>query len=130
MCVLVVLVTLYLLQSPEFWKMVVNVVHALLLMGSWQAIQGLGVWVGRLVGATPPFITAAEEQAKSSYEAACEEYLKALELLQASSANEKDHTHKSILAIKIQFIVNRVSLCRNGLTCAPRSSCLPAIDDL
>ncbi len=92
--------------------MVVNVVHALLLMGSWQAIQGLGVWVGRLVGAPPPFIMAAEEQAKSSYEAACEEYLKALELLQASSTNEKDlgsPTHKSVLAVKIQFIVNRVS---------------------
>ena len=45
--------------------MTVNVVHALLLMGAWQAIQGLGVWVGRLVGVTPPFIMAAEEQAKS-----------------------------------------------------------------
>ena len=91
--------------------MVVNVVHALLLMGAWQAIQGLGVWVGRLVGATPPFIVAAEEQAKSNYEVACEEYLKALEPLQAS-ANEKDLGNsalKTILAIKIQFIVNRVS---------------------
>ncbi len=45
--------------------MVVNVVHALLLMGSWQAIQGLGVWVGQLVGEVPAFIMAAEEQAKS-----------------------------------------------------------------
>lgn len=52
-------------QNPEFWKMVVNVVHALLLMGSWQAIQGLGVWVERLVGEVPSFMVAAEEQAKS-----------------------------------------------------------------
>ena len=45
--------------------MVVSVVHALLLMGSWQAIQGMGVWLGRLVGVTPTWIMAAEEQAKS-----------------------------------------------------------------
>lgn len=93
--------------------MVVNVTHALLLMGSWQTIQGLGVWVGRMVGAIPPFIMAAEEQAKSSYETACEEYLKALNALQLS-ASEKDHggpsSHlKTVLAVKIQFIVNRVS---------------------
>ncbi len=92
--------------------MVVNVVHALLLMGSWQTIQGLGVWVGRMVGVTPPFIVAAEEQAKSSYETACEEYLKALETLQVS-VNEKEHgipsPQKAVLALKIQFIVNRVS---------------------
>ena len=48
--------------------MVVNVVHALLLMGSWQSIQGLRVWVGRLVGVAPIFILAAEEQAKSRCE--------------------------------------------------------------
>lgn len=45
--------------------MVVSVVHALLMIGSWQAVQGLGVWLGQVVGFIPPWILAAEEQAKS-----------------------------------------------------------------
>lgn len=48
--------------------MVVNVVHALLMMGSWQTIQGLGVWLGKVVGVIPPWMLAAEEQAKSRSE--------------------------------------------------------------
>ena len=47
--------------------MVVNVVHALLLNGSWQAIRGIGVWLKRKIGVTPPWIMAAEEQGKSRY---------------------------------------------------------------
>ncbi len=47
-----------------------------------------------------------------SYESACEEYLKALELLQ-KTAGEQDHGNpalKAITSIKIQFVVNRVSM--------------------
>lgn len=47
--------------------MLVNVVHALLLLGSWEAIRGVGVWVKTLRGQTPPWIVAAEAQAKSRY---------------------------------------------------------------
>jgi len=45
--------------------MVVNVVHAMLMMGAWQALQGLGVWLGGLLGSIPQWIMAAEEQAKA-----------------------------------------------------------------
>ena len=53
------------LQTVEFWKMLVQVVQALLMLGSWEAIRGLGVWVKILRGQTPPWIVAAEAQAKS-----------------------------------------------------------------
>ena len=49
----------------DFWKMLVQVVHALLMLGSWEAIRGLGVWVKNIQGQTPPWIVAAEAQAKS-----------------------------------------------------------------
>ena len=45
--------------------MAVNVVHALLMMGSWQTIKGLGVWLEQVIGVSPLWILAAEEQAKS-----------------------------------------------------------------
>ncbi len=45
--------------------MAVNVIHALLMMGAWQALQGVGVWLGRQLGSIPPWIVAAEEQAKA-----------------------------------------------------------------
>ena len=47
--------------------MLVHVVHALLQLGSWEAIRGMGVWVKSLRGQTPPWIVAAEAQAKSKY---------------------------------------------------------------
>jgi len=45
--------------------MLVNVVHAMLLTGSWEAIRGMGVWVKQFLGVTPPWIVAAEADAKS-----------------------------------------------------------------
>ena len=47
--------------------MLVQVVQALLMLGSWQSIRGVGVWVKNLRGQTPPWIVAAEAQAKSRY---------------------------------------------------------------
>lgn len=44
--------------------MLVNVVHALLLVKSWEAIRGMGVWLQGIVGQTPSWIIAAEAQAK------------------------------------------------------------------
>ena len=59
---------------------------------------GRGAWL-----TPPPFLC--------SYETACEEYLKALEELQKMSA-EKEQTgspsFKSVLAVQMQFVVNRV----------------------
>ena len=54
-------------QTPEFWKMLVNVVHALLLTGSWEGICGMGAWVKKSLGATPPWVVATEAQAKSRW---------------------------------------------------------------
>ena len=51
--------------------MLVHVVHALLQLGSWEAIRGMGVWIKSLRGQTPPWIVAAEAQAKSKYVRAC-----------------------------------------------------------
>ena len=45
--------------------MLVHVVHALLQLGSWEAIRGMGAWMKSLRGQTPPWIVAAEAQAKS-----------------------------------------------------------------
>ena len=59
--------SLLLHQTPEFWKMLVNVVHALLLTGSWEGIRGMGAWVKKSLGATPPWVVAAEAQAKSRW---------------------------------------------------------------
>ena len=47
--------------------MLVHVVHALLQLGSWEAIRGMGAWMKSLRGQTPPWIVAAEAQAKSKY---------------------------------------------------------------
>ena len=47
--------------------MLVNVVQALLLMGAWQDIRGVGIWVQKTVGPIPPWIVAAEAHAKSWY---------------------------------------------------------------
>ncbi len=45
--------------------MLVNVIHALLLSGSWHSIRGMGAWVQNIVGHIPSWIIAAEAQAKS-----------------------------------------------------------------
>lgn len=47
--------------------MLVNVVYALLLTGSWEGIRGMGAWVKKSLGATPPWIMAAEAHAKSRW---------------------------------------------------------------
>ena len=47
--------------------MLVHVVHSLLQLGSWEAIRGMGVWMKSLRGQTPPWMVAAEAQAKSKY---------------------------------------------------------------
>ena len=44
-----------------------NVVHAMLLTGSWEAIRGMGVWLKQNLGITPPWIVAAEADAKSRW---------------------------------------------------------------
>ena len=98
------------LKSPEFWKMLVQVVHALCQLNSWEAIRGIGVWLKLLISSTPPWITAAELHAKGSYESACEEYLKALEMLPSSTMGSSD----AINAPVIEFIVNRVRWSKIG----------------
>lgn len=40
----------------------------------------MGVWLKGITGTPPLWITAAESQAKGSFEAACEDYVKSLEL--------------------------------------------------
>ena len=44
-----------------------------------------------------------------SYETACEEYIKALEILCSTEEENMSSSHKSINAPVIAFIVNRVS---------------------
>ena len=155
--------------------MLVNVVYALLLTGSWEGIRGMGAWVKKSLGATPPWIMAAEAHAKSrwgtmiqwlegcpshslpfhllplpphpllppsvlplpliflplplshwpsfppspvflssppslsySYETACEEYIKALDLLHSPEDSELGPSQKTANAPIINFIVNRV----------------------
>ena len=84
--------------------MLVQVVHALCQLNSWEAIRGIGVWLKHLISSTPLWISAAESHAKGSYESACEEYLKALEMLPSSTMGSSD----AINAPVIEFIVNRV----------------------
>ena len=56
------------------------VIHAMLQMNSWEAIRGLWVWLKQMIGSTPLWITAAEAHAMGSFETACDEYIKALEV--------------------------------------------------
>lgn len=56
------------------------VIHALIQLNSWEAIRGMGVWLKGITGAPPLWIAAAEAQAKGSFESACEDYIKSLEL--------------------------------------------------
>ena len=44
--------------------MLVNVIHALLLVKSWEAIRGMGGWLQMIIGQIPSWIIAAEAQAK------------------------------------------------------------------
>ena len=82
--------------------MLVHVVHDLIQLNSWEAIRGLGVWLKEVTGSTPHWILAAEAQAKGSFETACEEYRKALELLHVPSGGDVD-------SFVMEFINNRVS---------------------
>ena len=56
------------LQSVEFWQMLVSVVKALLTMGSWEAIHGLADWCQMRTGTKPLWIQGAEAQAKGRYD--------------------------------------------------------------
>ena len=51
-------------QTPEFWRMMIQVISALLLTGDWETIRGMGVWMKHNVGTTPHWMIAAEAQAK------------------------------------------------------------------
>ena len=74
----------------------------MLQLNSWEAIRGMGVWVKPLVGSTPLWITAAEAHAKGSFETACDEYSKALEVIPSGDTDP-------LSAPVVEFIVNRVS---------------------
>ena len=75
----------------------------------------MGVWLKPLVGSTPLWISAAEEHAKGSFETACEEYVKALELIPSGSMDAD-----LLNAPVVEFIVNRVSdeLYGGHMTCS------------
>ena len=47
--------------------MLVEVVYALLLMGDWEAIRGMGAWMKHTVGTIPPWIVATEAHAKARF---------------------------------------------------------------
>ena len=80
------------------------VIHAMLQMNSWEAIRGLGVWLKQMIGSTPLWITAAEAHAKGSFETACDEYIKALEVIPSGTVDSD-----LLNAPVVDFIVNRVS---------------------
>ena len=82
--------------------MLVHVIHALIQLNSWEAIRGMGIWLKDLVGTTPLWITAAESHAKGSYETACTDYRKSLEMI--STGRDAD-------APIVEFVINRVSWC-------------------
>ena len=67
------------------------------------------MWMKHQVGAAPPWIFAAEAHAKGCYESACEEYIKALEVIN-HSVESGDLVQRTINAPVVEFIINRVSL--------------------
>ena len=86
-------------------------VDALIQLNSWEAIRGIGVWLKPIIGTTPLWVTAAEAQAKGSYEAACESYRKAMEMLPPG---------RDIDGPVMDFIISKVSqysrLCTSFLS--------------
>ncbi len=91
--------------------MLVQVTYALLLMCDWETVHGLGVWLKHTLGTIPPWMVAAEAQAKGSYETACEEYVKALDVI-SHVVDTGDIAQKAINAPIVEFIVNQVrGLC-------------------
>ena len=48
--------------------MLVNVVKALVTMGSWEEVHGLAVWCQLRTGTKPLWIQGAEAQAKGRYD--------------------------------------------------------------
>eukprot|EP00731_Ephydatia_muelleri_P029201 Em0020g845a len=95
-------------KLPEFWKTLTSVVQALCQMGAWEAIQGVGEWVKNQNGPVLPWIAAAESHAKGSYETACDEYMKSLDIVMATDAVT---SQKSLYVPVIEFIVNSVCEC-------------------
>ena len=76
----------------------------MLQINSWEAIRGLGVWLKQMIGSTPLWITAAEAHAKGSFETACDEYIKALEVIPSGTVDSD-----LLNAPVVDFIMNRVS---------------------